>query len=164
METVDQSYPEQVIALLQVAEEGVRLQPAADAAIRACGVSTAEVSAGGLSAGAFAGGRPVGAVVSDEVAVELGDALRAYSRLYYRLESFDPDPDLVQTVRDLRSQLSYHLHMLRDAGDLVFSGRFVPRNERFRRELANGLGGHAQGLSRLRNALSARSAILGEPR
>lgn len=134
-------YPEQVAVLLWLADEGVSLQPAADAAIRACGVATC-------------------AEVEDEVAVRLGDALRAYSRLYHRLEALDPDPDLAQTARDLQGQLSYHLHMLRDAGDLVFSGRVVAVNERFRRELAAGLGPHALGLWQLRDALRARSAIL----
>ena len=135
-----EAYPDQVAVLLELADEGVRLQPTADAAIRACGVDLVPVDTA--------------------VAVRLGDALRAYSRLYHRLESLEPDPDLAQTAGDLLGQLSYHLHMLRDAGDLVFSGRSVPRNDRFRLELADGLGPHAQGLDRLRTALIARHEIL----
>ena len=136
------TYADQVSMLLQLADEGVRLQPQADAAIRVCG------SPGGAS---------------NEVAEALGEALRHYSRLYHRVDGLEPDtdPDLAQTVRDLRGQLSYHLHMLRDAGDLVFSGRVVARNERFRRELAaTGLGPHARGLTLLRNALLARRSLL----
>lgn len=131
------SYLDQVALLLYVAEQAFEAQPEADTAIRACG----------------AGGQ-----VPDQTAVELGCALRGYSRLHHRLEALDPDPDLAQVHQDLLGQLSYHLHMLRDAGDLVFSGRAVPVNERFRRELSNGLGPHAEGLDQLRRALRARLA------
>lgn len=135
-----EAYPEQVAVLLELADEGVRLQPSADAAIRACGTLLAPQDT--------------------ELAVRLGEALRAYGRLHHRLEALEPDPDLAQTAHDLLGQISYHLHMLRDAGDLAFSGRRVPRNDRFRLELAEGLGPHARGLDLLRSALLARSAIL----
>jgi hypothetical protein len=140
-EQMGEAYQEQVAVLLLLATEGVRMQPAADAAIRAC-ASSAD------------------AVVPTQVAVDLGEALRTYSRLYHHVASLDPDPDLVQTIRDLRGQLSYHLHMLRDAGDFVFCPRPTPANDRFRRELGAGLGPHAQGLCRLHSALAARYAIL----
>jgi hypothetical protein len=130
-------YAEQVALLLQVAEQALVLQPDADAEIRACGAPE---------------------TVPDQVAVRLGEVLRGYSRLHHQVDDLDADPDLAQVRRDLLGQLSYHLHMLRDAGDLVFSGRQVAVNERFRRELAGGLGPHAEGLARLRDALAARAA------
>lgn len=135
METL--SYVDQVALLLAVAEMALDAEPEADAAIRACGVK---------------------APVPDQTAIDLGRALRDYSRLHHRLEGLSPDPDLAQVRGDLLGQISYHLHMLRDAGDLVFSGRYVAVNERFRRELANGLGPHALGLEQLRRALAARLA------
>jgi hypothetical protein len=46
--------------------------------------------------------------------------------------------------------------MLRDAGDLVFSGRTSAQTDRFRRELALGLGPHAENLERLRDRLVVR--------
>ena len=128
---------EQVALLLAVAERALEAQPDADTAIRACGA---------------------GSPVPDQTAVELGWALRDYSRLHHRLEALSPDPDLAQVYWDLLGQISYHLHMLRDAGDLVFSGRTVAVNERFRRELSNGLGPHAEGLEQLRRGLRARLA------
>lgn len=131
------SYVDQVALMLAIAEQGIEMQPEADATIRACGCASR---------------------IPDEIAVELGRSLRGYSRLHHRLEALRPDPDLAQAHRDLLGQLSYHLHMLRDAGDLVFSGRTVAVNERFRRELANGLGQHAAGLEQLRRALRARLA------
>ncbi|HTJ70600.1 MAG TPA: hypothetical protein VL551_23885 [Actinospica sp.] len=131
------SYVEQVALLLFVAEQAIDAGPEADAAIRVCGTVSR---------------------VPDQAAVDLGHCLRDYSRLYHRLEGFTPDPDLAQVHGDLMGQLSYHLHMLRDAGDLVFCGRPVAVNERFRRELANGLGPHALGLELLRRALRARLA------
>jgi hypothetical protein len=133
------SYAQQVAIMLTVAQLALDAEPEADAAIRACGVGTP---------------------VPDQTAVDLGRALRGYSRLYHQLEGLLPDPDLAQVRGDLLSQLSYHLHMLRDAGDLVFSGRHVAINERFRRELAEGLGPHVQGLELLRRALVARLAAI----
>jgi len=93
--------------------------------------------------------------VPNDVAVRLGGMLSAYSRLHHEAEALEPGPesDLLDVRRELLELLSYHLHMLRDAGDLVFSGRDVPRNERFRRELAEGLGPRAGELTRLRDQL-----------
>ncbi|HEX4790473.1 MAG TPA: hypothetical protein VH372_18555 [Actinospica sp.] len=50
--------------------------------------------------------------------------------------------------------------MLRDAGDFVFAPHASPANDRFRRELGEGLGLHAHGLRLLHRALAARYAIL----
>lgn len=116
--------------LSAIAEHAVAAQPDADVAIRACGV--------------------LGTVSSDQ-AVRLGAILRIYSQLYHEAKSLEvgTDPDLLGKRRDLVELLSYHLHMLRDAGDLVFSGREVPRNARFRLELARGLGPRAEDLQGL---------------
>lgn len=120
--------------LVEVADRALAIQDEADAAIRACGIR---------------------GVVSSEVALRLGGMLRIYSRLYYEVEGLDTelDPELGAVRRELLELLSYHLHMLRDAGDLVFSARRVPRNERFRLELAEGLGPRAEDLGRLRDRL-----------
>ena len=121
---------ETIRTLTQLVGQALADQDEADAAIRACGVT---------------------GTVSDDTAVRLGEMLRSYSRLYYAAEAVQPgaEADLVEARRDLLELLSYHLHMLRDAGDLVFSGRDVPRNARFRRELAEGLGPRAADLTRL---------------
>jgi hypothetical protein len=120
--------------LAAIAERAVATQPEADAAIRACGI--------------------VG-VVSSDVAIRLGEMLRGYSRLYYEADALEATayPGLAEVRRNLIELLSYHLHMLRDAGDLVFSGRDVAHNERFRLELAEGLGSRAEDLTRLRERL-----------
>jgi len=93
--------------------------------------------------------------VSDEVALRLGGMLRLFSRPHYAAEAvvLGSDPELVQACRELLELLSCHLHMLRDAGDLVFSGRDVPRNARFRLELAEGLGPRAEEPRLLRDQL-----------
>jgi len=120
--------------LYAIAEQALAMQAEADGAIRACGI--------------------VGIVPSD-VAVRLGVMLRGYGRLHYEAESVETalGSELADMRRDLLELLSYHLHMLRDAGDLVFSGRDVPRNGRFRLELAEGLGTRAEDLTRLRERL-----------
>jgi hypothetical protein len=124
----------EVRRLAAIAGQALALQAEADAAIRACGV--------------------VGTVPTD-VAVRLGEMLRGYSRLYHEVEDVDVrlSPDLAEVRRSLLELLSYHLHMLRDAGDLVFSAREVPHNERFRLELAEGLGSRAEELAALRDRL-----------
>ena len=120
--------------LAAIAERAVAAQPEADVAIRACGI--------------------VGTVPS-HVAMRLGETLRTYSQLYHEAEALEtgPSPELAAVRRNLLELLSYHLHMLRDAGDLVFSGREVPRNERFRLELAKGLGSRADDLKALHDQL-----------
>jgi hypothetical protein len=120
--------------LVDVADRALAIQDEADAAVRACGIR---------------------GVVSSEVALRLGAMLRLYSRLYYEVEGLETElnPEFGAVRRDLLELLSYHLHMLRDAGDLVFSARRVPRNERFRLELAEGLGPRAEDLARLRERL-----------
>lgn len=135
-------YGAAVRCLTTITTQALAMQPEADAAIRACGIT---------------------GTVSSEVAVRLGEMLRAYSKLYYEAEAeaetarttpgTRPGAELDGVRRDLRELLSYHLHMLRDAGDLVFSGRDVPRNERFRLELAEGLGSRGEDLVRLREQL-----------
>jgi hypothetical protein len=117
-----------------IAKQALGMQAEADAAIRACGI--------------------VG-IVQSGVAVRLGVMLHSYSRLYFDAEAVETglDAEMGDVRRDLLELLSYHLHMLRDAGDLVFSGRDVPCNERFRLELAEGLGTRAEDLSRLRELL-----------
>jgi hypothetical protein len=108
----------------------VAAQPEADVAIRACGVL---------------------GTLSSELAARLGVILRAYAQFYYEAKDLETgqNPDLAGLRRTLLELLSYHLHMLRDAGDLVFSGREVPRNDRFRLELAQGLGPRAEDLQGL---------------
>jgi hypothetical protein len=120
--------------LAAITNQALAMQTEADAAIRACGI--------------------VG-IVPSEVAIRLGVMLRGYSRLYYDVEAMETrrNPEMAETRRNLLELLSYHLHMLRDAGDLVFSGRNVPRNERFRLELAEGLGSRAEDLTALREQL-----------
>lgn len=120
--------------LAAVAGRALALQAEADAAIRACGIA---------------------GIVPSDVAVRLGEMLRGYSRLYHEVEDMDTqrNPQLAEAHRTLLELLSYHLHMLRDAGDLVFSGRLTPRNERFRLELAAGLGSRAGDLAALRDQL-----------
>jgi hypothetical protein len=123
---------DQLDVLTAVAGQAVAHQVLADRAIRACGAP---------------------GIVPDQVGVELGGLLRTYSRLHHQIQEMDVDPSLSAPRRELQGLLSYHLHMLRDAGDLVFSGRPHARTERFRRELANGLGPHAQALVTLRDRL-----------
>jgi hypothetical protein len=131
---------DQVAILTAVAEQAVAHQDAADTAIRACGA---------------------GDPVPDQVGVRLGALLRTYSRLHHQVEELDTDPGLSALRRELQGQLSYHLHMLRDAGDLVFSGRPHAATERFRRELAEGLGPHAYGLVALRDRLREQTSDTG---
>ena len=116
--------------LAAVTGRALAMQADADAAIRACGTA---------------------GVVPSEVAVRLGEMLRGYSRLYFEVEAVETrrNPEMAEVRRHLLELLSYHLHMLRDAGDLVFSGRNVQSNERFRRELADGLGSRAEDLTAL---------------
>ena len=120
--------------LASITDRALALQPEADAAIRACGIHGA---------------------VPSEVAVRLGERMRGYSVLYYEVTALETGTDrwLVDFRRNLLELLSYHLHMLRGAGDLVFSGHDVPRNERFRLELAEGLGSRAEEMARLREQL-----------
>jgi hypothetical protein len=89
--------------------------------------------------------------------------LRAYSQWYHEVEALEtgPDPELAEVRRDMLELLSYHLYMLRDAGDLAFSGREVPNNDRFRLELAEGLGSRAADLARLLERLTRSKWGLG---
>lgn len=130
--TVVRRRRDQRAVLAAIAEQAVEQQHAADVAIRACGTP---------------------GTVPDEVGVQLGVLLRVYSRLHHQVEQMDIDPSLRALRRELQGQVSYHLHMLRDAGDLVFSGRPHAQTQRFRDELAEGLGPHAYGLVLLRDRL-----------
>jgi hypothetical protein len=112
----------QLSVLADAAARGAMLQPQAEAAISRCG--------------------GVG-VVADSVALELGRASHGYSLLYEQVRHLGVDADLLEARQELCRVLSYHLHMLRDAGDLAFSGRPDPTTERFRRELEEGLGSYA---------------------
>ncbi|MBR7836302.1 hypothetical protein KDL01_23695 [Actinospica durhamensis] len=120
--------------LAAITGQALAMQAEADAAIRACGTAD---------------------IVPSEVAARLGEMSRGYSRLYYEAKDVETrrNPEMADARRNLLELLSYHLHMLRDAGDLVFSGRQVPRNERFRLELADGLGSRAEDLTALREQL-----------
>lgn len=131
---------DQLDVLAAVAGQAVAHQLLADEAIRACGAP---------------------GTIPDEVGVQLGALLRTYSRLHHQVEQMDIDPDLIAVRRELQGQLSYHLHMLRDAGDLVFSGRRHAATERFRQELAQGLGPHAHGLVALRDRLREQAGSTG---
>jgi hypothetical protein len=124
---------DQLAALADLADQATAIQPQADTAIRACGAP---------------------GTIPDAVAVDLGGLLRAYSRLHHQAGQMEVDPSLSGARRELQGLLSYHLHMLRDAGDLVFSGRTHAQTDRFRRELADGLGPHAENLERLRDRLA----------
>lgn len=121
-------YREQVAALAEIAAQAATLQPGADTAVGQCG-----------------GTWPV----PDAAALELGRLSRSYSQLYERVRRLEVDEALAEPHGELRSLLSYHLHMLRDAGDLAFSGRRDERTEPFRQELAQGLGPYATRLLRL---------------
>jgi hypothetical protein len=112
----------QLATLADIAAQASVLQPATDAAVSACGC--------------------VG-IVPDGVALELGRLSRGYSKLYQSARHLAVEPELTRTRDELTRVLSYHLHMLRDAGDLAFSGRRDARSEPFRRELAEGLGTYA---------------------
>lgn len=129
---LEQRRRDQLDVLTAIAGQAVAHQRLADAAIRACGAAD---------------------TIPDQVGVELGGLLRTYSRLHHQVEQMDPDPGMAALRRELQGQLSYHLHMLRDAGDLVFSGRPHAQTERFRRDLAQGLGPHARGLLALHDRL-----------
>jgi hypothetical protein len=122
------TYRDQLATLADVAAQAATLQPGAEAAVAQCG-----------------GTWPV----PDAAALELGRLSRSYSLLYERVRRLEVDQALAEPRDELRSLLSYHLHMLRDAGDLAFSGRRDERTEPFRRELAQGLGPYATRLLRL---------------
>jgi hypothetical protein len=122
LEQTRQRRHEQLTVLAETAAQGAALQPGADAAVSDCG-------------------QP--GLVPDEVALRLGSISHGYSALYERVRNLRVDAELKETHDELCRVLSYHLHMLRDAGDLAFSGRPDPHTERFRRELAEGLGTYA---------------------
>ena len=119
---------EQLWLLADIAEQALLLQPQAETAVVACGVP---------------------GTVPDCVALDLGQLSHCYSRLSQQLKQLAVDPPVAGLRNELRKVLSYHLHMLRDAGDLAFSGRRDPRTELFRRELAEGLGPYAAKLAEL---------------
>jgi hypothetical protein len=125
----------QFAILADVAARASILQPAADEAVSACGCS---------------------GVVPDSIALELGRLSRGYSRLYESARHMTVEPELTHTRDELAKVLAYHLHMLRDAGDLAFSGRRDVRTEPFRRELAEGLGNYATQLLVIAGRLRAR--------
>jgi len=129
-------YREQVATLADIAAQAATLQPGADKAVAQCG-----------------GVWPV----PDAAALELGRLSRSYSPLYERVRRLEVDAALTEPRDELLSLLSYHLHMLRDAGDLAFSGRRDERTEPFRQELAQGLGPYATRLLRLAAELRARA-------
>ena len=130
------NYREQVATLAEIAAQAATLQPGADMAVAQCG-----------------GVWPV----PDAAALELGRLSRSYSPLYERVRHLEVDASLTEPRDELLSLLSYHLHMLRDAGDLAFSGRHDERTEPFRQELAQGLGPYATRLLRLAAELLGRA-------
>jgi hypothetical protein len=133
-------YREQLAMLAGLAAQAATFQPDADAAVARCG-----------------GAWPV----PDTAALELGRLSRAYSQLYEKARRLEVDEALIEPRDELRRLLSYHLHMLRDAGDLAFSGRRDERTEPFRTELADGLGEYATRLLRLAAELQERAAAPG---
>ncbi len=139
---VDQHRRAQVAVLADIAARAATLQPAAEDAVAACGCP---------------------GVVPDIVAVEVGRYLRAYSKLYETARYLPVEPELLDTREELTRLLSYHLHMLRDAGDLAFSGLRDPRTEPFRRELAEGFSVYASRLLVLAGVLQKRLQNFGEP-
>jgi len=136
-----QPYREQVRTLADLAAQAASLQPGADAAIAQCG-----------------GAWPV----PDAAALELGRLSRCYSLLYEQLLRLEIDRELTERRNELRSLLAYHLHMLRDAGDLAFSGRHDERTEPFRRELAEGLGSYATRLLHLAAELRKSASLAAD--
>lgn len=132
-----QRHREQVAALADLAAQAAALQPGADDAVAQCG-----------------GAWPV----PDAAALELGRLSRSYSQLYERLLRLEIDEQLAEPRNELCSLLAYHLHMLRDAGDLAFSGVRDERTEPFRMELAEGLGSYATRLLRLAAELRKSAA------
>ena len=125
----------QLAVLADIAAQASMLQPAAEAAVAACGCP---------------------GTVPDDVALELGRASRGYSRFYETARYLPVEPELNPMRAELTRVLSYHLHFLRDAGDLAFSGRPDARTEPFRRELAEGLGDYATTLLVLAGQLRKR--------
>ncbi len=127
---------EQLAVLADLATEAVALQPAAQSAVSSCG-------------------RP--GIVPDTIALELGQLSHAYSLIYERARHLPVDTELTEASAELCRLLSYHLHMLRDAGDLAFSGRVDARTEPFRQELAQGLGPYASALVTLADEYRTRA-------
>ena len=127
---------DQITVLADVAAQAVDLQPAAQSAVSQCGMP---------------------GTVPDAVALELGRLSHAYSLIYERARHLRVDAELVEARTELCRLLSYHLHMLRDAGDLAFSGRTDARTEPFRRELAQGLGPYASALVALADDFRTRA-------
>lgn len=134
------AHREQVATLADLAAQAAVLQPRADEAVAQCGAKLP---------------------VPDAAALELGRLSRSYSLLYERARRLDVVTELAEARDELRNLLSYHLHMLRDAGDLAFSGRPDARTEPFRLELAAGLGPYASRLLLLAGELRERAQ---EPR
>lgn len=133
---------EQLAVLADLADKAVALRPAADSAVSQCGV--------------------VGAV-PNEVGLELGRLSRSYSLVYERARHLPVDAALTGARAELLRLLSYHMHMLRDAGDLAFSARADERTEPFRRELAQGLGPFATELVVLADDFRRRVVAPVEP-
>lgn len=138
----DQHRRAQLAVLADIAARAATIQPAAEGAVAACGCP---------------------GVVPDSAAVEVGRYLRAYSKLYETARYLPVEPELLETRDELTRLLSYHLHMLRDAGDLAFSGLRDPRTEPFRRELAEGFSEYASRLLVLAGELQKRLRNFGAP-
>lgn len=126
-------YRRELIALVALADVGIALQPEADAVIAACGAE---------------------GVVPDGVGSALGRVSHSYSLVSQQArEMGEVDGRLTPLLDELRQLLSYHQHMLRDAGDMAFSAERHPATEPFRRELAGGLGLQAARLADLGDTL-----------
>lgn len=138
----DQHRRAQLAVLAGIAARAAAIQPAAEDAVTACGCAGA---------------------VPDSVALEVGQYLRAYSKLYETARYLPVEPELLGTRDELTRLLSYHLHMLRDAGDLAFPGLRDPRTEPFRRELAEGFSAYASRLLALAGELQKRLRNFGAP-
>lgn len=136
------AYREQVATLARVAAKAAMLQSRADDAVAQCGAALP---------------------VPDSAARDLGRLSGSYAQLYEQARQLSVVTDLVESRDELCSLLSYHLHMLRDAGDLAFSGRPHERTEPFRRELAAGLGPRATRLLYLAAELRDRAAAPDRP-
>lgn len=137
----DQRGRAQVAILAEIAARACEMQSPAEAAVVACGCP---------------------GTVPDSAAVEVGRHLRAYSKLYERARFLPVEPELVETRNELTRLLSYHLHMLRDAGDLAFPGLRDPRTEPFRRELAEGFSTYATRLLVIAGKLQTSLTTFGD--
>jgi hypothetical protein len=130
----------QVRALLDVLDQAVAAQPAADAAVAACGAPDG----------------PTG-----QAAQDCGRVCSAFHRLRAELHGLVlTAPDLARAQAHAGRLLAYDQWMVHQALNLAFSVHPEPRTEAARLQL-NGLGRPADDLRRLRDGLRAAQGAPG---